>query len=155
MAAMWLSSLLEKDKVFLTKREQRCLGQVMPTTCHYFLGTTGFIGRENSEISLDKVSRFTREFELAGEHFYASTIIIDKIGTNSRVGELARDIEGHIIQMSEGYWPQKVARLLKREFGYDSPLANMNQKEVRKFLDDRLLSAPLNTFLSLEANDPS
>ena len=116
----------------------------------------GFIGRGNPEISLDKVSRFMREFEKAGEHFYSSTIIIvDRIGDRSGIVELAHEIGGHIVQMSEGYWPQKVARLLGREFDYDSPLADLAQNEVRSFISEKLLSAPLNTFLSLEAADNS
>lgn len=111
----------------------------------------GFIGRGNPEISLDKVTRFTREIELAGRHYYVSTIIIvDRIGHGSRIENLAREVEGHIVQMSEGYWPQKVARLLKREFDYDSALAELDQSEVRRYLKDRLVTSPLETFLGYE-----
>lgn len=63
----------------------------------------GFIGRGNPEISLDKVTRFEREMTLGRSHFYVATIIlVDRIGANSRIEQLAREVEGTIIQMSAG-----------------------------------------------------
>jgi hypothetical protein len=64
----------------------------------------GFIGTGNSEISLDKVSRFEREVEIGGEsHFMHTFIIVDRIGARSRIVELAAEIDGTILQMSASY----------------------------------------------------
>jgi hypothetical protein len=52
--------------------------------------------------------------------------------------------------MSEGYWPRKIARLLKREFDYENSLAQLDQSEVRRFLKDRLITSPLETFLGYD-----
>ncbi|MBT9161944.1 MAG: hypothetical protein DDT27_00487 [Dehalococcoidia bacterium] len=59
----------------------------------------GFIGRGNPEISLDKVSRFEREISLGSSKWYMGTIIIvDRIGTNSRIERLAKDIGGTVMR---------------------------------------------------------
>src|SRR5690606_7836722 len=55
----------------------------------------GFIGRGNTEISLDKVSRYRRKVEVGDDVWYMGTIIIvDRIGPRSRIVELAREIDG-------------------------------------------------------------
>ena len=61
----------------------------------------GFIGRGNTEVSLDKVSRYERVME---RHNYRNStitiILIDTIGERSRTETMAREIGGFIIQMS-------------------------------------------------------
>lgn len=67
----------------------------------------GFIGRGNPEISLDKVTRFQQAEVIRGIPFYMATIIIvDRIGRDSRILEMARAVNGTIVQMSATYWPQ-------------------------------------------------
>jgi hypothetical protein len=99
----------------------------------------GFIGRGNPEISLDKVTRFEREISLGHQKWYLATVIIvDRIGAGSRIRELARQVDGPIVQMSLGYWPQDVARVLKERIGYGHELASMEQPAVREYLWNRL-----------------
>ncbi|HYK86755.1 MAG TPA: CfrBI family restriction endonuclease, partial [Ktedonobacteraceae bacterium] len=58
----------------------------------------GFIGRGNSEISLDKVSRFQRHEEIQGTSWYMATfIIVDRLGRDSKVAKLAKNVGGDII----------------------------------------------------------
>ena len=84
----------------------------------------GFIGRGNSEISLDKVSRFQRHEDIKGTSWYMATIIIvDRLGRDSRVERLAKEIQGDIVQMSATYWPQEVAVILREKLGYTHELA--------------------------------
>ncbi len=71
----------------------------------------GFIGPGNTEISLDKVSRFERELEHGRSKYYMATfIIVDRIGERSRIEALAKKIDGTIIQMSMAFWPQVLAK---------------------------------------------
>jgi hypothetical protein len=114
----------------------------------------GFIGRGNTEISLDKVSRFERHLELNDEHWYVSTIIIvDTIGPGSTIVALAESIDGCIVQMSGAYWPQQIARELSRSLGFRHPLLDMKHSEIRGFLAERMRDAPLEDFIGLQAAD--
>jgi hypothetical protein len=108
----------------------------------------GFIGRGNTEISLDKVSRYRREIELGSEMWYMGTlIIVDRIGERSRIPALASQIEGEIIQMSAGYWPQRVAKSLNRRLGFDHPLLSLSQSEIGDFLTEHMKTVPLDQFI--------
>jgi len=108
----------------------------------------GFIGRGNPEISLDKVSRFEREISLGNSRWYMATIIlVDRIGARSRIEQLAREIDGTIIQMSMGYWPQQVARELSRALGYEHKLVNMRQSQIGTYLRTQLSKVPLEEFI--------
>jgi hypothetical protein len=108
----------------------------------------GFIGRGNSEISLDKVTRYQHEQMLSNIYFYMATIIIvDRIGTRSSIVELAHRVNGHIIQMSAAYWPQEVARYLHKIFGFEHELQDMAQSQITDYLRERLSSVPLERFL--------
>lgn len=109
----------------------------------------GFIGRGNPEISLDKVARFERELSLGRSRWYMATIIIvDRIGRGSRIQELAQDIGGTIIQMSAGYWPQRVARELQRIMGYEHDLVTLEQEHIEDFIRRELARVPLESFIN-------
>ena len=108
----------------------------------------GFIGRGNPEISLDKVSRFTREIELGRSKWYMATIIIvDRIGRGSRIKELAREMDGDIIQMSMTYWPQEVAHVLNHRMDFQHPLVDMPHAEIGNYLKEAMKSVPLADYL--------
>jgi len=114
----------------------------------------GFIGRGNPEISLDKVTRYEREITIGKRKWYATTVIIvDRIGPKSRLPELAKRVDGHIVQMSAAYWPQSVANLFKNVLGYSNPLARMPQSRIMGYLLDRLASAPLEQFIRVGGTD--
>lgn len=108
----------------------------------------GFIGRGNSEISLDKVSRFHRHEDIKGTSWYMATIIIvDRLGRDSRVERLAKEIQGDIVQMSATYWPQAVAGLLHEKLGYEHELAYMGQAKIEAYLKEKLQAVPLEGFI--------
>lgn len=109
----------------------------------------GFIGRGNPEISLDKVSRFAREVEIHNARWYMATIIIvDRIGPGSAIKEMARVIDGDIVQMSMGYWPQEVAQILNQRMDFEHPLVHMPRAELRSYLKVALQDIDLLQFLS-------
>jgi hypothetical protein len=109
----------------------------------------GFIGRGNSEISLDKVSRFQRQEEIRGRSWYMATIIIvDRLGEDSKVAKQAKEINGDIVQMSASYWPQEVANLLKTRLQLEHELANMKEVQIEDYLKERLQMVPIESFIN-------
>lgn len=108
----------------------------------------GFIGRGNTEISLDKVSRFQRYEDIKGTSWYMATIIIvDRLGRDSRVERLAHEIQGNVVQMSATYWPQEVARILNEKLHYEHELVNMAQTQIEGYLKAKLQTVPLESFV--------
>lgn len=108
----------------------------------------GFIGRGNPEISLDKVSRFERKAEYETAKYDLQTIIlVDSIGRNSRIVEMARSIDGTIIQMSASYWPKLIAQVLGRTLGFKHELVEMPEADIEDFLKSKLADVPLERFI--------
>lgn len=109
----------------------------------------GFIGVGNTEISLDKVSRFERTMERNGYTTNTITIIlVDKIGNGSRIENMAQNIGGHIIQMSGTYWVYKLANTIKEAFPfYDNPLLHKSKEESLSYLRDKMKNIELSNFL--------
>ena len=110
----------------------------------------GFIGSGNTEISLDKVSRFEKIMERNGVESKITTIIIvDKIGSRSRIVEMAKEIDGHIIQMSGTYWVYELASTIKKIFPfYKHPLLNMKKEKSLEYLRKEFNSIDISSFLS-------
>jgi len=111
----------------------------------------GFIGRGNPEIILDKVSRFEREMEYGRErHYMATFIVVDRIGRRSRIVDLAREIDGTVIQMSMAFWPLLVARKLHESIGFEHELVNMPTSpasDISEYLKVMLTDAPMMDFI--------
>lgn len=109
----------------------------------------GFIGRGNSEITLDKVSRFERHAEVQSEKYFMATIIIvDTVGKGSRVEELARDIDGDIVQMSGSYWVREVAGLIKNAIKeFDHPILRLSDAQLEGYLKTELAKIDVLRFL--------
>ncbi len=109
----------------------------------------GFIGKGNTEVSLDKVSRFERFMERGGITSSTITIIlIDRIGNKSRIKEMAKSINGHIIQMSGTYWVYELAQTIKQEFDfYDHPILHSSPEKSLDFLKSHISEIDLNQFL--------
>lgn len=99
----------------------------------------GFIGRGNPEITLDKVSRFERQTELAGRKvLLAPVIIVDTVGAGSQLPEKAREMGGRVIQMSLSYWPKTLATVLREATGYDHELRAMPDERIGSYLAEAI-----------------
>lgn len=108
----------------------------------------GFIGRGNPEIVLDKVSRYQREEEIKGSSWYMATIIIiDRLGKDSRVEKLAKEIDGDVVQMSAAFWPTVVASILRERLGYNHELVTMGPSRVEDYLKEKLRDVPIESFI--------
>ena len=108
----------------------------------------GFIGKGNTEISLDKVSRFERFMEFRKKTYATTTIIlVDNIGENSRIASMAREIDGYILQMRETYWVYRLAMILNERFGYHSEILNYTKEQSLSYIDKEMQNVDLNVFL--------
>lgn len=116
----------------------------------------GFIGPGNTEISLDKVSRFERNVELGNHNYYMKTIVIvDRIGDRSRITDMAKEINGSIVQMSMSYWVKEVAKILSDSLGYNHAIVGMNNEQSTSYIKDEMLGIDLRKFLSKDDVDGS
>ncbi len=108
----------------------------------------GFIGRGNPEISLDKVTRFEREIEFGrSKHYLATFIIVDRVGEKSRIYEMAKRVDGTVIQMSMSYWPRELATKLREAVGYKHKIAKMTDEEISKYLADEVGKIDISKFV--------
>lgn len=108
----------------------------------------GFIGSGNSEITLDKVSRFTKHDEISGKKYEMSTIIIvDTLGKKSKATELARVIEGEIICMSNPDWVFTLSKMISEILKIDDPLKSIDADALEKYLSEKLAKIDLNKLI--------
>lgn len=107
----------------------------------------GFIGKGNSEVSLDKVSRFERFMDFGKGSYSTTTIVlVDNIGENSRIVTMAREIDGYILQMRETYWVYRLATILKERFGYCSEILNFSKEQSLSYIDKKMKDINLKLF---------
>jgi hypothetical protein len=107
----------------------------------------GFIGVGNTEVSLDKVTRFEREIEIGRQMHYMSTIIlVDRIGAGSRITEMAEEIDSNIIQMSMTYWVKEVAAILHKRMGFSHELLKLSGEESIEYIRAHMESIDLKQF---------
>ena len=107
----------------------------------------GFIGSGNSEISLDKVSRFERVMERGNNKTFMTTIIlIDSIGANSRISTMAKEIDGHIIQMSMSYWVRELAIILNKSTEFEHKLIQMTNEESIDYIQAKMQNLDIKKF---------
>ena len=109
----------------------------------------GFIGPGNTEISLDKVSRFEKQMEYGQGKFRMSTLIlVDRIGEKSRIPKLAKQIGGRIIQMSMSNWVSELAQIISEKTSSPHPYVQMREKAVFRSIKEKIKSVVLTDFLS-------
>lgn len=109
----------------------------------------GFIGKGNTEISLDKVSRFERIMERDGRYHNMITIIlVDTIGENSRIIEMAKKINGHLVQMSGTYWVREIAEILKSQFPfYKNKILDIELNKTTTYIKESIKIIDLQQFI--------
>ena len=109
----------------------------------------GFIGKGNSELPADKLSRYERVAERGDRRLYAATIIlIAKLGEKSNVKNIAKRIGARVIQMSGTYWVYELAQVLKDEFEFfDHPLLSMTQEESIIFIKKNIPTIDMTQFV--------
>lgn len=108
----------------------------------------GFIGPGNTEISLDKVSRFEREMEFGRKkHFMSTIVIIDRIGAKSRIADMAKLIDGRIVQMSMSQWITEICEILNDTIGFKHPLLKMSDEKSLAYVKNEIAKIDLRKFI--------
>lgn len=109
----------------------------------------GFIGRGNSEVSLDKVTRFGNQMRRGGQvHQTITIILIDSLYSGSRIVPMTHELGAELLQMSEYYWVHELALILRNRLNYKSKLSTLTEVESLSYLRDRLNRIDLSPFLS-------
>jgi hypothetical protein len=108
----------------------------------------GFIGPGNTEISLDKVSRFERNMQFGDKTRHMTTIVlVDRIGVRSRITDLARAINGYIVQMSMTQWVTEVCEILNDETGFTHPIMDLSDEAALTRIEEEVKKLDLRKFL--------
>ena len=103
----------------------------------------GFIGPGNSEISKDKLSRFSAEGSVRGAKAYSRTfIVVDRLPDTSKTLEAARRLGAEIVQMSMKFWPIELARKLK-EVGWSSSMSSVRESNISTWLEREITTVSL------------
>ena len=109
----------------------------------------GFIGPGNSEITLDKVSRFTKFDEISGKQYEMSTIVIvDTLGEKSKARELAKKIEGEIICMSDPNWVLELAEQVSEKLSINNPFKDVLAENLEDYLSEKLKTLDLDRLIN-------
>lgn len=109
----------------------------------------GFIGAGNSEISKDKLSRYAREFELAGGRISSTTfIVVDRLPKSEKTQRAAAQIKAEIVQMSFRYWVRDLTQRLGERMGVRHELQGMRDDDIEGYLRGRLDQIRVQDFLS-------
>ena len=108
----------------------------------------GFIGSGNPEISLDKASRFDKHKTYKQKEYFMTTfIVVDRIGENSRIIELAKEIDGVMIQMSMTNWVYQIAREIYERHGYRSQILDFRPEASTAFIREKMKDVNLEQFV--------
>lgn len=109
----------------------------------------GFIGKGNSEISKDKLSRYSREFETSsGSSNSITFIIVDKLPETGKTVLAAQKIGAEIIQMSMQYWTRTLAQKLSDRIGFNHELQTIEDREMYSYLNEKLTNIAIQDFLT-------
>lgn len=108
----------------------------------------GFIGKGNSEISLDKVTRFNRYKEIAGiSHTMKTVIIVDTVAEKSDLLNKAARVGGIVLQMIRSDWIMLFAKEICSIFGLDHPLQHKNINELDPYLQSQMQNMDIRKFI--------
>ncbi|ELQ6039278.1 CfrBI family restriction endonuclease, partial [Cronobacter sakazakii] len=111
----------------------------------------GFIGRGNTEISLDKVSRFRWMDAIGGIRHHVSTmVIVDVIGDGSRISNIAEEIDGKIEAMSNPYWVKNVATHISDKLSVENVFNGCETlKDIQNEISQRLNLVDLEKYIQM------
>jgi hypothetical protein len=152
-------ALTRRTKVFWLSdssdsRESDATLLVRPGTLARF--DIGFIGRGNSEISKDKLTRFGHEIKLAGKTHNSTTfIIVDRLPTTSKTLASAQAIGAEIIQMSMQHWSRDLAQRLGQHYHFRHELQRMPDRKITSYLESKLATIKLQDFLTGISTEPA
>ncbi len=109
----------------------------------------GFIGRGNSEIMKDKLTRYSSEIEQSGiANFSQTFIIVDKMPDTTKTTDSALKSGSEIIQMSMQFWALDLAKRLKARLSYRAEILAIPEDQLSDYLEQKLRPVPILNFLN-------
>lgn len=89
-----------------------------------------------------------KKWNLADNYHYMSTIIlVDRIGEGSRISEMAKKINGDIVQMSMTHWTKEVAEILKEKIGFKHPILDLSNSQSLTYIKKEMKKINLREFI--------
>ena len=108
----------------------------------------GFIGKGNSEIMKDKLTRYANEIEQNGiANFSQTFIIVDRMPETTKTLEAAKKSGSEIIQMSMQFWAIELAKKLKSRLDYTAEILSMPEDQLSDYIEKKLQPIPILNFL--------
>jgi len=112
----------------------------------------GFIGKGNSEIMKDKLTRYANEVEQNGRANFSQTfIIVDKMPETTKTLDAAQKSGSEIIQMSMQFWALELAKRLNARLGYRAEILSVPEDELSDYLEKKLGPIPILDFLNTDS----
>ena len=81
-------------------------------------------------------------------HYMSTIVLVDRIGEQSRIAEMAKAIDGDIVQMSMTHWPQEVARILEYRIGLKHPITKMPAAESLRYVKTCMKTVDLHAVMA-------
>lgn len=107
----------------------------------------GFIGQGNPEIALDKVTRF-RNYKEIGKmnHTMSTIIIVDTIGENSSLFNMANEAQGHIFQMNNSNWVLDISKCISEIMNLNLNILS-DESQFSSYIENNISKINLIEFL--------
>ena len=70
-------------------------------------------------------------------------IIVDRIGAGSRLIDMAKKVNGYVVQMSMAHWVFDVCEILEKAIGFKHKILKTKTQELEAFIRRDLKKYPL------------
>ena len=77
----------------------------------------------------------------------STIILVDRIGEGSRISEMAKKINGDIVQMSMTHWTKEVAEILKEKIGFKHPILDLSNSQSLTYIKEEMKKVNLREFM--------
>ena len=109
----------------------------------------GFIGAGNSEISKDKLSRFSSEIAISGGTAASTTfVVVDRLPSTSKTLEAAQNANAIIIQMSMTYWLKQLAEEIENIYKISPSILSIHEDQIESYIVEKIKNINVSQFAS-------
>ena len=132
-----------------TSQERESDGTIVYAPWNIARFDIGFIGRGNSEVTKDKLTRFANQEKYEGQTLYSKTfVIVDKLPDTSRTALSAKRGNSEIVQMSMSFWILELAKRMKKTLNFTHPIQKMSESQISDYLSAEIDKIDFFSFLS-------
>jgi len=75
------------------------------------------------------------------------SLLVDRIGEGSRIVEMAKAINGDIVQMSMTYWTKEVASILAERIDFKHPIMKLSNRDSLEYIREAMKKINLREFI--------